>query len=242
MSGKRAKKERSQRRDTEGTRVYWHGGPDGFEVGSIILPVTTLLRLPANTRANHAWFDDLRHDRVYATTDRILARDFAAKWSVHEQRALTRSLTADGQTPPHNPWASVPRDKGGSLYRVALIGAVHHDPDYPEGVSYAAGRARVIAVEETGIPYSTVPSPESLHYQRWDTGERIYGDDGYALASKHFQAFGVTDEDLRPLGYAPDLDRLLQHVNTLALQTPLGKRLAEQQRKQAGAAATWQDQ
>lgn len=235
MSGKQAKKERSRRRATEGARTYWHGGPDGFAVGSTILPVATLLQLPPNTRAKHEWFDDLRHDRVYGTTDRVLARDFAAKWSVHGQRGLTRSLIAGGYAPPPNPWASVPRDKGGSLYRVALIGEVHHDPDYPEGVSYAAGRARVIAVEETGIPYSTVPSPESLHYQRWETGERIYGDDGYALASKEFQAFGVTDEDLRPLGYAPDLARLLQHVNTLALQTPLGKRLAEQRRRQAGA-------
>lgn len=222
MSGKQAKADRARLRQemreaAQGT-AYWHGGPDGLKVGAVLLPTTQLHQLPPDTRLEHPWFSDIDHSHVCATTDRALARDFAAAWDLEKQAAFLMALTADGSLPGRNPWRDTPRTKGGTLYRVQPLGPLTRDPDYPEGVSYRMPRARVIAVEEAAVPYNPKPSAETLHYQQWDTGERLWDDQGYAIANQRMLDHAVTSADLRPLGYAPDADTILRHAQQLAAQ------------------------
>ena len=220
MSGKKAKADRARLREemqaaAEGT-AYWHGGPDGLKVGTVLLPTTQLHPLPPDSRLDHPWFSDIDHSHVCATTDRTLARDYAAGWDLEKQAALIMALSADGALPGRNPWRDTPRTKGGTLYRVQPLGPLTRDPDYEEGVSFRMPRARVIAVEEAGVPYNPKPSPGALHYTKWDTGERLWDDEGYAIANRLMQSHGVTSAALRPLGYAPDADTILRYAQQIA--------------------------
>lgn len=222
MSGKAAKAERRRIRqemeEAAAGPAYWHGGPDGLAVGDVVQPITRLLSLAADTRSAHPWFDDLEHNHVYATFDRSVARGFAARWSAHMLAASVATLTADGVLPKRNPWRSVPRDEGGTLYRVQPLGAVSHDPDYPRGISFRMPQARVIAVEETGIPFSIKPTPDVLAYTKWDTGERLWDDEGHVIPNAQMRARGLTTEDFRPLGYAPDAFDILQRANQVLIE------------------------
>lgn len=226
MSGKKAKADRRRLREEVAEALagtaYWHGGPDGLKVGTILLPTTQLHQLSADARIAHPWFDDLDHGHVCATTDKVLAHDFAARWNLAMQAAFLQALSPDGSLPARNPWREVPRTEGGTVYRVQPLGPISRDPDYPEGISFRMPRARIIAVEEPSVPYSLKPSPAALHYQTWDTGERLWDDDGHALANKYMRERGITTADLAPLGYAADADEILRFANQRLAQRAQG--------------------
>ncbi|GAB4097803.1 hypothetical protein GCM10028787_32780 [Brachybacterium horti] len=208
MSGKKAKADRARLREELAAAAagpaYWHGGPDGLTVGSTLLPLTELCQLPADSRLPITGTEELDFHHVSFTTDALLARDYAARWDLGLLMHLLMGLDPDGELPPRNPWQNTPRMRGGSLYRVHPLGAVTPDADYPEGTSFLARRARIIAVEEAAVPFATKPAREVLHYQTWRSGERLWDDDGYALPTQEMVSKGVTSAALRNLGYAPD--------------------------------------
>ena len=204
MSGKAAKAKRRQLAQQQrelATQTFWHGGPDGLTVGDVLLPLATLLGIPETVRSDHALYTEGEWGFVSATTDRILARDYAAKWDRDATLEVIPTYTQGQFQPQHNPWTDT-RARGGTLYRVAPIGRVEPDPDYP-GAGFRMRSARILEVAETGIPYRIVPSPEALHYIKWTDGSRLYDDDGLALPSPEMRAMGITAKDLAPLGYAP---------------------------------------
>lgn len=211
MSGKTERAERKrQRLET----TYWHGGPDGIATGTTLRPITEMLGISETSRFAGSQFADIDHGYVYGTTDRSLARDYAARWDMKAAAGTVLSLMGSERLPAHNPWKRVNRLQGGTLYRIAAIGDSFPDPDYPE-VGFRFRSARVVAVEEVDIPYSTKPAPETLHYILRDTGERVYDEDGFALVPAKGRELGITDEDLRPLGYAPDPMAIELHVRNL---------------------------
>lgn len=222
MSGSKAKAERARVRkemlEAMQGPAYWHGGPDGLKVGTELLPTTQLHQLPRDSRSRHVWYDDLDHGYVCATTDKVLAHDYAARWNLAMQARFLQSISPTGSVPARNPWHNVPRTEGGTVYRVQPLGTLSHDPDYPEGVSFRMPRARIIAVEEAGVPFSVKPSPEALRYPTWDTGERLWDDRGFAVANEQMLNHGITSADLGPLGYAPDPDQILRFTNQILAQ------------------------
>lgn len=115
---KAAKAARREAREQAEQTMFWHGGIRGLQVGEFILP-------PAETLS---WLRvsevmaEARADRVYITTDREVARVFAA-------------ITTDGI--------------GSSrLYRVQPVGDYRPDPDNLT-CSFEARRALIVTVEET---------------------------------------------------------------------------------------------
>lgn len=158
--------------------TYWHGGSTGRSVGDELIPGAEVARRTGvGHLINKEDFQDYRPDFVYITTDRDLAIDFGI---------------LQGHVLP------------AALYRVAPIGAVQHDPDFPRGVSFRCLRAEVLEVEMGGLDESTPLTNASYHYQTWDDGEDLYDTNGYARPSKAARHLGVTEGDLYRLGRYPD--------------------------------------
>ena len=115
----------------------WHGGRRNIAVGDFIKARNACRReFSASERAieardvNLGYNNDCDPDRVYVTTDRDLARGWAAN----------EVLEAQG---------------GGALYRVRPLPAmsIEPDPDYPP-TSYSARRAAVLEVVEDPVQMS----------------------------------------------------------------------------------------
>lgn len=115
---------------------YYHGGVRGLNPGDLILPAG---ETGAVSIADVGAPDDEialkvarvhRKDRVYLTTEPVIARVFA-------------SLAVNSR-----------RRYGGDVYRVEPIGDVEPDPDYlsGDGGSVQAPRARVVEVVERRVP------------------------------------------------------------------------------------------
>lgn len=204
MSGKASKRARQQAKGTVGrsTRrpappTYWHGGMPGLKPGDHLLPMTTLLGLPAHARLRNEVLSDVDMSWVAMSTDRDLAEGFAERWSHRFFQQFRRQLP---KAP--DPWQQAAGLEGGSLYRVEPRGATSPDPDLPE-VALRARRAVIVAVEIERLPYTSTIRLSGLRRMFWDDGAPMYTDDGYARPSGVAAALGVTPSDLRHLGYGP---------------------------------------
>lgn len=152
MSGKASKRARQQAKGTVGrsTRhpaplTYWHGGMPGLKPGDHLLPMTTLLGLPARARLRNEVLADVDMSWVAMSTDRDLAEGFAERWS-YQLFQRYRSQLANAP----DPWHQAAGLKGGSLYRVEPRGATSPDPDLPE-VSLRARRAVIVALWRSSV-------------------------------------------------------------------------------------------
>ena len=106
---------------------FFHGGAPGRRKGDLLLPPSvTGLNTTTRTRSVAAGMGNItgRHDRVYVTSDRELARACAG--------ALEHDDGIIG---------------GGVLYQVEPVGELEPDPDLPGlGISFAVPEALVVAV------------------------------------------------------------------------------------------------
>jgi len=68
--------------------------------------------------------DQYLRDRVYFTVDRRLAAFHASAWAGRG---------------------------GGSLYQVDPIGAIEHDPDFAEGISFQSRSARILKIVQVNV-------------------------------------------------------------------------------------------
>ncbi|MCU1416140.1 MAG: hypothetical protein JWP32_314 [Schumannella sp.] len=167
MGKARANKERRRTaRDAAGSLTLWHGGVAGRDVGDRLLPPTH-----TNALGNLAdmGLKESRRDRVYFTTDRELARVFAA--------AVTRMI---GQS---------------ALYRVEPIGEMDVDPDFPT-VGFQAKQALILEVVETNVSLSAT---EELERQRpylvWTDDRHIYDENGRIQINAQSLSLGLTQQD-----------------------------------------------
>ena len=158
-------------------REFWHGGAPGLEVGTILVPgnqVPGYSEIFAETPQED--LKALGQGWVYVTTDRGLARDFAAQ-----------NGTLFG---------------AGCLYRVQPLEGLVPDPDYAHfpGVSYRVRRARVLAIEEQFDGTVSDPAGAALRYAMWEDGTRMYDDNGIPRPNSTHTELGVTAEDFLVLG------------------------------------------
>lgn len=232
MSGKASKRARQQAKGTVGrsTRhpaplTYWHGGMPGLKPGDHLLPMTTLLGLPARARLRNEVLADVDMSWVAMSTDRDLAEGFAERWS-YQLFQRYRSQLANAP----DPWHQAAGLKGGSLYRVEPRGATSPDPDIPE-VSLRARRAVIVAVEIERLPYTSQIRLSGLRRMFWDDGAPMYTEDGYAHPSALAVELGVTPSDLRYLGFGPHSEDI-DHASVAVVQR-LGK-TAELRRRMRG--------
>lgn len=175
-------------------RTYFHGGVPGFRPGRRLLPASEL-KLPVPKYAMPGYDTDAGF--VYVTTDRRLARSFAAIW-----------IDVIGL-----------RVGGGDLYEVTPTTDLLPDPDFAhtDGLCFATRSAVVRRVVEQGVKLSDDLTTYANTFTRWDDGTRMFDDLGYALPSGIARELGITAVDLRPLGRNIDFEQLhaqLQNLTT----------------------------
>lgn len=170
--GKRNRRKNAQVR-------YWHGGWPGLEVGTLLKPPAELgIVMPTHLMPD----DPTDPSWLHITTDRALAKAYAAHWR-HEQAG---------------PMVS------GDLYLVQPLGDLHPDPDYPTGVSLRCLGAEVLAVAQRAVQKTPGLEAAFRRYNTWDDDSPMYSKDGYILPNLKMRDLGVTDADLRVLGIAAD--------------------------------------
>ena len=170
-------------------RTLYHGGAPGLRPGDRLRPAAELRLLPAQYEVTFIDYDS-DPNYVYLTSDRRLARSYAAKWTDPRQGQV-------GQ---------------GDLYEVTARGPLGEDPDYPHrpGLSVTAAAAVVVRVLEQRVR----PTDDTLAYagqfSTWEDGAPMYDRHGYALPSTLAQEIGITAADLRHLGRNPvDIEHAL---------------------------------
>lgn len=127
--------------------------------------------------------EDFRADRVYFTTDRELARTFAA-------------IVRDGVG--HN-----------ALYRVQPINDMQVDPDFP-AVGFQAKQALILEVAEIDVNLNSQERAKRHQpYSTWADGRSIWNSDGRLQLCPAWAAVGMTQRELdamfqpwTPLEYA----------------------------------------
>ena len=173
-------KRRGERSGNPGTHptsrtVYWHGGAPGLRVGALLVPNASSVHRSAYRDA------DVEYDitKVYVTSDRQLARAFAASYRG-------------------------PTDAGaGTLYRVGPELPLEPDPDYPfePPVSFTCPKAKVLRVAESRVRMSDIElTKATAPYAFWPDGSPMYDGDGYLTLDAATANNGVTVEMLRSLG------------------------------------------
>jgi len=172
---------KKSRRKNAPTR-YWHGGWPG-------LAVSTVLKGPAElgiVMPNHLIDGDPTDPTwLYITTDRSLAKGFAAQWRHQSTGPLVT----------------------GDLYRVEPIGDITEDPDYPSGVGQRCRAARIVAVEQRAVRLTPALQIAFYRHNTWDDGTPMYDAAGHILPCRAMLEAGVTADDLRTLGVLPDAMR-----------------------------------
>ncbi|MGX1779267.1 hypothetical protein ACWIGW_44670 [Nocardia brasiliensis] len=118
--------------------------------------------------------------RVYVTGLKRVARGFAARF------------------------ASAPMRGGrlGAVYRVAPVGELVPDDDFPERARcWSAERAQVVEVVTARVPASAKVVNEVLGpFMEWDDGTPVYDERGYMLPPPQMRAYGVIAADLVRFG------------------------------------------
>jgi hypothetical protein len=162
---------------------YWHGGRRNIPVGDSIKSPherrqqwLTHERAIERIQALNGYNDDRDPKCVYFTTDRQLARGWAALHFTHEG--------------------------GGALYRVKPMppSSLAADPDYLD-VGFSARRALVLEVAEDDVAMDQDEANRAVNrYSVWSDLSPIYDSDGYMLPCPEHRAFGVTAESYRRLG------------------------------------------
>lgn len=177
---------------------YWHGGAPGLRVGDSLRPAVELRDRPLiyAAAASMPGGDEYPANPrlVYITTDKTLARAFAGK-------------------------TIGPHGRGGDLYNVRPRQPIEPDPDFAAaGISYTCAAAKIIAVAERGITLTTALKIHANRFTSWGDGGPIYTRDGYALPSQIMRGHGITAEDLRALGRAPDFEEISTFARQLLLR------------------------
>lgn len=162
VSAKTAKAARRESRALLERTEFWHGGIGGLQVGDHLLaPVDTNSPLTVAGTIPEA-----RADRVYFTTDRELARCFAAI-----------VFSATGRS---------------AVYRVQPVGTVGVDPDYP-ACGHHSRRARITAVDEVDVQLTDSERLQrTAAYLTWDDGRSMYDAEGHIQISRQMRSLGVT--------------------------------------------------
>lgn len=154
--------------------TYWHGGAPGRSRGDLLLPGYAARE---HWGGYAAWNVDYVADVVYVTTDRELARAFAA--------------------------TSAPGTRGGSLYRVVPRSPVRVDPDYAteEPICFTCPAALVTQVVEQHVRMTEEEHTRAgAGSTTWEEGHRMWDDDGFFTMSNTLRALGATEADLRAVG------------------------------------------
>jgi hypothetical protein len=176
---------KQRRSGSPARRHFWHGGTPGLVIGDLIQAPDDN---PTAMALHEAGGDDYLADtsRTYVTPLRSFARAYAKR---------LEPLVAD-------------EGFAGSLYRVEPLSALEHDPDFPEGVSFACRAARILAVEEVNCARMTFyESTQAVGpYMTWADGTPIYDEHGYLLPSPELAREGVTASTLQQLGPWHHLD------------------------------------
>ncbi len=135
------------------TGDFWHGGPPGLLVGTILRPT----HLSSQARAAYALAGAEYVEGIYVTPDKEFARAHAATW------AERHGTAGDG-----------------SLYRVRPQGQLFDDPDYAGfDVSYVTSAAEIIAVDEERVRLtSKQANSRVLQFRRWPDGSPQYDETG----------------------------------------------------------------
>lgn len=160
---------------------FWHGGTPGLKPGDVLRPgaIVGARNLAQALRVDH---DDYDPNVLYVTSDKAHARFFAASW-----RSADTALDY----------------VRGDLYNVRPKGGRAPDPDYPDGVCWSCARAVIIAVVERNVPETLQVSLAGSRYTTWEDSRPMYDAAGWMQPSPEMEAFGITAEDLRPLGVLP---------------------------------------
>lgn len=178
---------------------YWHGGVPGLRPGDTIRPAARLRATPLIYAVSHAHPSGEAYsadpDLAYVTTDKTLAKAFAAK-----------ALHAAGV--------------GGDLYNVRPRGPLEPDPDYDHhpGTSFTCTAAKIVAVVERGLTLTPELKTYASRFTTWDDGGLMYNREGHALPSRPMREIGLTEDDLRSLGTTPDYDQIITRARWLLLQ------------------------
>jgi hypothetical protein len=163
---------------------YWHGGRRGIAAGEHLKSPHERRRewLPHERKIEHlaaqmGYNNDRDPKRVYFTTDRELARGWAA---THFER-----------------------EDGGALYLVKPMppSSLEPDPDYL-GTGFCARRALVLDVPEDTVQMLSDDAQRAicLRYSLWSDLSPMYDFDGYMLPPPEHRAAGATAETYRHLG------------------------------------------
>ncbi|KIA73415.1 hypothetical protein ANMWB30_23420 [Arthrobacter sp. MWB30] len=187
------KGKRLRTKDTGSVAIdYWHGGAAGRAIGDMLVPGIQVAGYRDTVLASmsESTLADYRPEFTYITTDRDLAFDFAV---LHQKSGLGAS----------------------ALYKVSPLGSVTHDPDFPAGVSFRVGGAKVLTIEPDEFTPLTRESGASLGYTTWDDGSPMYDSNGFPLPNKMQRYFGIQPEDLRPLGFAAEFHAIHGRCMTL---------------------------
>jgi len=160
-------------------KEYWHGGAPGRQPGDYLLSLEAATSVPgsmtAHTRQRGYAIGLTRSNRVYFSSDRNVARAFAAMYQ-----------TADRES-------GIVYERG-TLYRVEPEGGIEEDEDFAgKNVSWCAPKARIVEVEETQV---YMEYPAATRYigplMTWDDGTPIYSRTGAYLPSPTLRAAGYS--------------------------------------------------
>lgn len=173
------------RRHAEPMMDYWHGGRRGIGVGEFLRGPYDRRRdwtprerlFEATASAMGIYNADRDPHRVYVTTDRELARGWAATHFEHEG--------------------------GGALYRVRPLppSSIEVDPDY-KASGFSARRAEVLEVVEDLVQMDPDDALRAINckYSVWTDDTPMYDYDGYMLPCNAHREGGATPELFRHLG------------------------------------------
>lgn len=179
----------------------FHGGAPGLSDRDLLIPASQLIdRLPTGYAFEKGGlYEHADPEFLYVTSDRDVARAYAARW-----------MRGNGTT------------TGGTLYAVQVKGPLEADPDYRNdpGICFRAKVAYITAVEEVDVPATTENLLPGYRLVWWgDDTARVLNPEGYAVPSGSGRAVGITEADLKPLGKCPNP----QHVSTTVDQLVLDR-------------------
>lgn len=152
--------------------AFWHGGAPGLVAGDRLLPRVSQRAL-STYEAAQVPYDP---ERVYVTTDRQLARAFAA---------------------------SLGGGRAGSLYNVRPEEPLVPDPDYPfvPPPSFMTASAVVVRVVEPEVRMTEAEEVRATaRWTTWPDGSPAYDMRGFLTLFSEWEQAGVTEERLRECG------------------------------------------